>query len=166
MYAFRRYRLKQDGTREEECRMGSQTLDGHQRTAGPRRTWTNPSSPIIKFEAHFPVSSSQHFKLLYAFMRYRLRQDGTREEECRMGSQTLDGHQLTAFLSRRRTYPSSPIIKFEAHFPVSSSQHFKLLYAFRRYHPKQDGTLEQECRMGSQTLDGHQPTAQSSRRWT
>jgi hypothetical protein len=66
---FHKKSKKTYGTCEQGCLLGSQTLDGHQRTASPSWTRTYPSSPIIKFEAHFPVSSSQHFKLWYIFTK-------------------------------------------------------------------------------------------------
>ena len=206
-----------DGTREHVCRLGTQTLDGHQPTTDSSRTWTSSPCLLIRFEAHFPVSSSQHFKLMYMSSSIS---DGTREHVCRLGTQTLDGHQPTTDSSR--TWTSSPclLIRFEAHFPVSSSQHFKLMYMSssisdgtrehgvgwvpRRSmdtnqpqilqghgppHPAyssdlrhtsqfphhstsnlctchlsiSDGTREHVCRLGTQTLDGHQPTTDSSR---
>ena len=146
--------------------MGSQTLDGHQPTASPASIWTYPSYLVLKFEAHSPVSSSQCFKLLYILREYHLQTDGTREQECRMGSHTLDGHQPTAPPSRIWTYPSYLIRKFEAHSPVSSSKRFKLLYILRDGCIKSDGTREQQCRLGTQTLDGQQPTSLLSRIWT
>ena len=33
----------------------------------PQGTWTYPSPQLIRYAPHFPVSSSQHFKLLYIF---------------------------------------------------------------------------------------------------
>ena len=151
------------GALEDACWLGTQTPDGHQPTIDSSRPWTSSPCILIRFEAHFLVSSSQHLKFMYmsSFVS-----DGTRELVSWLCTQTIDGHQPNTDSSRALTSSPCLLIRFEAHFPVSSSQHFKLMYAFRRYHPKQDGTLEQECRMGSQTLDGHQPTAQSSRRWT
>ena len=35
------------------------------RTASYLSTWTYPSPQLIRYAPHFPVSSSQHFKLLY-----------------------------------------------------------------------------------------------------
>ena len=65
-----RLSLKTDGTREQECRLGSQTLDGHGRTASYLSTWTYPSPQLIRYAPHFPVSSSQRFKLLYILRDY------------------------------------------------------------------------------------------------
>ena len=152
--------LISDGTRELVCRLGTQTLDGHQPTTDSSRTWTSSPCLLIGFEAHFPVSSSQHFKLMYmsSFIS-----DGTRELVCRLGTQTLDGHQPTTDSSRSWTSSPCLLIGFEAHFPVSSSQHFKLMYMSSSI---SDGTREHVCRLGTQTLDGHQPTTDSLRPWT
>ena len=141
--------------------MGNQTLEGHQPTASPSRIWTYASYLSLKLEAHFPVFSSLRFKLLYILREYHLQTDGTREQQCRMGSQKLNGHLRTAYPSRTWTYPSYLIRKFEAHFPVSSSKRFKLLYILRDGCIKSDGTREQQCRLGTQTLDGHKGTASS-----
>jgi hypothetical protein len=141
--------------------MGRQTLDWHQQTASPSRIWTYPSSPILKFQAHFPVSSSQRFKLLYILRKYHSKPDGACEQQCRLGTQTLDGQGRTASYLSTWTYPSPQLIRYAPHFPVSSPQRFKLLYILMKFHLKPDGTREQQCRLGSQTLDGHQQTASS-----
>ena len=57
-----------DGTHGKECLMDSLKFDGHQETSSPWWTWTPTRSPLFKFEAYFPVFSSQHFKLLYTFV--------------------------------------------------------------------------------------------------
>ena len=155
-----------DGTREHVCRLATQTLDGHQPTTHSLRTWTSSPCLLIGFEAHFPLSSSQHFKLRYIQYISSFISDGTREHVCRLATQTLDGHQPTTHSSRTWTSSSCLLIGFEAHFPVSSSQHFKLQYIQYMSSFISDGTREHVCRLATQTLDGHQPTTHSLRTWT
>ena len=151
---------KHDGTLGKKCLMDSLTLDRNQQTTSVWWKWIPTSSPPFKFEAHFPVSLSQYFKLLYIFNNWISRNMMVPLEKCVwwiawrwMGTNRLhqfdgQGHPLHLHSSNlRHTF------QFSHHGTSNCCTHLSV------NNKEPDGTHGKECMMDSLTIDGHQETA-------